>query len=182
MIREALDAGAWELYIGLPATPLPVAGSTRSTAPLSRMGSPATRRGLCERSAPPSAPGGLSAVPTGLGGSPQGFAGVGEPAPPPNWPQSALLKLAPSPPLTYRSPSGPKARCPMEWEGNCWHHWSVISGCSAPLATPLAGATGVRGRVPVTVQPSVVAPGGVGQVSPQLAGLPSGLWSWVYST
>src|SRR5215211_3479886 len=98
MMREALDDGAWELNSGLPATPLPVAGSTRSTAPLSRMGCPATRRGLWERSAPPSALGGLSAVPTGLGGSPHGLAGVGEPAPPPNWPQSGSVKLAPSPP------------------------------------------------------------------------------------
>src|SRR4030095_8727584 len=113
MIREASDAGAWELYIGLPGTPLPVAGSTRSTAPSSRMGSPATRRRVCERSAPPSAPRGRSAVPTGLGGSPQGFAGVGEPAPPPNWPQSALLKLAPSPPLTYRLPCGAEGRGPV---------------------------------------------------------------------
>src|ERR687887_2265084 len=166
MIREALDAGLCELYSGLPGTPLPVAGSTLSTAPLSRVGSPATRRGLCERSAPPSAPGGLSAVPTGLGGSPQGFAGVGEPAPPPNWPQSALLKLAPSPPLMYRSPSGPKARWPMEWEGNCWHHSSEISGCSGPVATPVEGSTGMRDRLPVTGQPSVVAPGGGGGGGP----------------
>src|SRR4029453_1796512 len=129
MVREALDEGFCELYIGLPGTPLPVAGSTRSTSPPRRRGWPATRRGLCERNAPPSAPGGVRAVPTGSGGSPHGLAGVGEPAPPPNWPQSVLLKLAPSPPLTYRLPSGPKARCPMECEGNCWHHWSVISGC-----------------------------------------------------
>src|SRR4030095_14121176 len=177
MIRDASEEGLAELYIGLPATPLPVAGSTRSTAPPSRMGCPATRRGLCERSAPPSASGGLSAVPTGLGGSPQGLGGVGELAPPPYWPQSALLKLAPSPPVTYRLPSGPNARWPMEWEGNCWHQSSVISGCSGPLATPVAGSTGMRDRLPVTVQPSVVGPGGVGQLSPQLAGLPSGLKS-----
>src|SRR5438034_11372444 len=133
MIRDASEEGFAGSYIGLPATPLPVAGSTRRTAPPSRMGWPTTRRGLCERSAPPSAPGGLSAVPTGLGGSPQGLAGVGVLARlPPYWPQSGLVKLAPSPPDTYRLPSGPKARCPMEWEGNCWHHWSVISGCSPP--------------------------------------------------
>src|SRR5215218_1702345 len=179
MIREALEEGFCASYMGLPATPLPVAGSTLSTAPLSRMGCPATRRGLCERSAPPSAPGGDSGVPTGLGGSPHGLAGVGEPAPPPNWPQSGSVKLAPSPPVTYRFPSGPKARWPMECEGYCWHHWSVISGCSAPVATPVPGSTGIRERLPVTVQPSVVGPGGVGQPSPQLVGLPSGLKSWV---
>src|SRR5215216_3674812 len=166
MVREAFEDGLWELYRGLPATPLPVAGSTRRTAPLSRMGWPATRRGLWERNAPPSAVGGLSAVPTGLGGSPQGLAGVCELALPPYWPQSGLLKLAPSPPDTYRFPSGPKARCPMECDGNCWHHWSVIRGCSPPVATPVVGSTGMRDRLPVTVQPSVVAPGGVGQPSP----------------
>src|SRR5574341_167211 len=169
MIREASEDGFCGSYIGLPTTPLPLAGSTLSTAPLSRIGWPATRRGLCERRAPPSDAGGLSGVPTGLGGSPQGLAGVGEPAPPPNWPQSGLLKLAPSPAVTYRFPSGPKARCPMEWEGNCWHHLSEISGCSAPVAIPLDGSTGMRERFPVTGQPSVVAPGGVGQVSPQVA-------------
>jgi hypothetical protein len=67
----------------------------------------------------------------------------------------------------------------MECEGNCWHHWSVISDCSAPLVTPVAGSTGIRERLPVTGQPSVVGPGGVGQPSPQLVGLPSGLKSWV---
>src|SRR4029450_11842985 len=154
MIREALEDGFWELYIGLPGTPLPVAGSTLSTAPSSRMGCPAGRRGLWERSAPPSAPGGESGVPTEPGGSPQGLAGVGEPAPPPNWPQSVLVKLAPSPPVTYRFPSGPKARCPMECEGNCWHQSSAISGCSAPLADPEQGAAGVRGRLAVAVPPA----------------------------
>src|SRR5919198_3859067 len=166
MIREALEAGLCALNIGLPATPLPVAGSTLSTAPPSRIGSPATRRGLCDRRAPPSAAGGTSAVPTGFGGSPQGLAGVGDSAPPPNWPQSALLKLAPSPPVTYRFPSGPKARWPMEWEGNCWHHSSEISGCSGPVATPVEGSTGMRDRLPVTGQPSVVAPGGGGAAAP----------------
>ena len=62
MIRRALTSVL--LAIGFPGAPAPVAGSTRSTAPPSRMGCPATRRGLCERSAPPSASGGLSAVPT----------------------------------------------------------------------------------------------------------------------
>ena len=70
----------------------------------------------------------------------------------------------------------------MECEGYCWHHPSVISGCSGPLAAPVAGSTGIRDRLPVTVQPSVVGPGGVGQPSPQVAGLPTGLRSWVYST
>ena len=58
---------------GLPGTPAPVAGSIRRTAPSSVAG-PSVRRTLWLRSAPPSAPGGLSGVPTAPGGSPHGFA------------------------------------------------------------------------------------------------------------
>src|SRR6266545_7721272 len=74
MIREALEDGLRELSIGLPTTPLPVAGSTLSTAPLSRIGWPATRRGLWERRAPPSAAGGFIRRPHRVGGV---AAGVG---------------------------------------------------------------------------------------------------------
>ena len=64
---------------GLPGAAAPVVGSRRRIAPLRVTGSPAARRTLWLRSAPPSAVGGVSAVPAGLGGSAQGLAGVGLP-------------------------------------------------------------------------------------------------------
>ena len=85
---------------GLPGTPAPVAGSMRRMAPFKRRGSPNARNGVWLRSDPPSAVGGVSLPPTPAGGSPQGFFGVGAPSVPPYWPQSSLLKLAPSPPET----------------------------------------------------------------------------------
>jgi hypothetical protein len=52
----------------------------------------------------------------------------------------------------------------MEWLGNCWHQ-SLTSTCSGPVAVdPLAVSRDSR---PETTHPSVVAPGGVGQPSPQ---------------
>src|SRR3954447_9449757 len=63
---------------GFPAAPAPVAGLRRRSAPFKSTGSPAGRRTLCERSAPPSAVGGFSFPPTPAGGSPHGFFGVGE--------------------------------------------------------------------------------------------------------
>ncbi len=72
---------------GLPGAAAPVAGSIRRMEPFSRRASPAGRRGLWLRSAPPSAVGLVSGVPTGKGGSPQGLAGVGLP--------SASAELAP---------------------------------------------------------------------------------------
>jgi hypothetical protein len=76
----------------------------RSSAPSREAGVPAVRRTLCARSAPPWPPGAVFAVPAGLGGSPQGLAGVtmGDFVPP-HWPKSwpvappVLAKLAPSP-------------------------------------------------------------------------------------
>ena len=48
----------------------------------------------------------------------------------------------------------------MEWLGYCWHQ-SSTSTCSVPVMTlPLAVS---RERRPLTTQPSVVGPGGVGQ-------------------
>jgi hypothetical protein len=58
---------------GLSDRPCPVSGSMRIIAPSSVAG-PSVRRTLWLRSAPPSAVGGLSAVPAGAGGSPHGFA------------------------------------------------------------------------------------------------------------
>src|SRR5439155_23097767 len=86
---------------GLSASPAPVEGSTRRTVPFSTRGSPAGRRRLWLRSAPPLAVGGVIVPPTPAGGSPHGFFGVavGLPTVPPNWPYSALLKLAPCPAL-----------------------------------------------------------------------------------
>src|SRR5262252_2037645 len=87
---------------GLPGAAAPVAGSMRRIEPFKTRGSPAVRRWLCARRAPPSAVGLVWGVPIGNGGSPQGLAGIGggDPEVPPNCPQSALLKLAPSPPDT----------------------------------------------------------------------------------
>src|SRR5205085_563724 len=82
MIRLAfwsLDAAS-----GLSAGAAPVAGSTRSMAPFRSTGSPAGRRTLWLRSAPPSAVGAVSVPPTPAGGSPHGFLGGGEPEPPPD--------------------------------------------------------------------------------------------------
>src|SRR6185436_10254379 len=71
---------------GLSGSPAPVAGLTRSTAPL-RSAGPATRCRLRARRAPPSAVGGVWAPPTGAGGSPHGFFGArGSPLVPPYWP------------------------------------------------------------------------------------------------
>ena len=90
-MRDAFEDGAEALYIGLPATPAPVSGFRRSTVPLSTRGSPAGRRGLCARIAPPRPVGEVFATPLPPGGSPQGFTGVGVFGRlPPNWPQSAF--------------------------------------------------------------------------------------------
>ena len=57
----------------------------------------------------------------------------------------------------------------MEWLGNCWHQ-SLISTCSEPVITfPDAVRRDSRA---LTRQPSVVGPGGVGQLSPQVGGTP----------
>src|SRR6476619_5087426 len=81
---------------GLPGAAAPVAGSIRMIDPPSTAG-PSVRRTDWLRNAPPSAVGGLNAVPTPPGGSPHGLA-LSPALEFPNWPQSALLKLAPSPP------------------------------------------------------------------------------------
>jgi hypothetical protein len=73
MIRRALTSAL--AANGLPATPAPVFGSIRMIEPLRPAGSPVVRMSW-ERSAPPSAVGGVRAVPVPVGGSPQGFAGV----------------------------------------------------------------------------------------------------------
>ena len=89
------------------------------------------------------------------------------------------VKLAPSPPPTYSAPSGPNATLPIEWLGNCWHQSSMRT-CSGPLmVVPL---TVNRDRRALATQPSVVGPGGVGQVSPQrgAAALLPRMWSYVY--
>src|SRR5262245_32217412 len=89
-IRRAL--GSLLDASGLSGSPAPVAGLTRRIAPSRETGSPPVRRSWLRR-APPSAVGGLRTAPTPPGGSPHGFSGF------PSWPQSAKLKLAPSPPL-----------------------------------------------------------------------------------
>src|SRR5712692_5634807 len=149
---------------GFPGAAAPVTGSTRRIDPFRTRGSPAVRRWLWLRSEPPSAVGGVWSPPTGTGGSPQGFLGVGGGLPdvPPNCPQSWLPKLAPSPPLMYSIPSAPKPSAPIEWLGNCWHQ-SSINTCS--LAVQSAPTAVSRERWPLIMQPSVVAPGGVGQGS-----------------
>ena len=140
---------------GLSGSPAPVLGSIRMTVPSSVVGSPGVRTSWL-RSAPPSAVGGERAAPTPPGGSPQGFRGF------PSWPQSAKLKLAPSPAVAYRAPSAPKWSDPVEWLGYCWHQ-SLTSTCSGPDATlPDAVSREIR---PLTTQPSAVAPGGLGHVS-----------------
>ena len=51
---------------------------------------------------------------------------------------------------------------PIEWLGNCWHQPSM-STCSGPvIALPAARRRETR---PLTTQPSVFGPGGVGQLS-----------------
>src|ERR1044071_8280583 len=71
MIRRAL--GLLLLNKGFVDKALPVAGSRRRRAPLRTTGSPAGRRTLWLRSAPPSAVGGDSTPPTPAGGSPHGL-------------------------------------------------------------------------------------------------------------
>ena len=81
-IRRAFASG--EVSNGLPGQPAPVSGSIRMIVPSSPVGSPVVRTSW-ERSAPPSEPGRVSAVPAAPGGSPHGFGGT------PFWPQSAAL-------------------------------------------------------------------------------------------
>jgi hypothetical protein len=88
------------------------------------------------------------------------------------------LKLAPSPPLTYSDPSGPKWRSPIEWLGYCWHQPST-STCSDVETFP---CTVRRARRPLTTQPSVVGPGGVGQASFHVGAVPPIGASYVYRT
>src|SRR5215207_4019097 len=82
---------------GLSGIAAPVSGLTRRMAPSSDVGSDVVRRSWLRR-APPSAVGGVRVAPAPPGGSPQGLSGA------PSWPQSAKLKLAPSPPVAYRAP------------------------------------------------------------------------------
>ena len=92
MIRRAF---AIELAAsGLFGMPAPVSGLTRRIAPSSVVGSDGGVRRSWLASAPPSALGGVRVAPTPPGGSPHGLSGL------PSWPQSAKLKLAPSPPET----------------------------------------------------------------------------------
>src|SRR5262245_5380130 len=174
-IRRALVSGP---MTGLSGIGAPVAGSIRRIAPSRPVGSALLRRSWLRR-APPSAVGGVRAAPTPPGGSPHGFSGL------PSWPQSVKLKLAPSPPLTYRAPSAPKASEPTEWLGYCWHQSSTRT-CSGPVITlPLACKRETR---PLITQPSAVAPGGVGQPSevpptlPHRGAVPPMAASWAYRT
>src|ERR671912_1880036 len=160
MIRLAFWLGL--AACGLVGSAAPVAGSTRMTAPSRVTGSPAVRRSWLRR-APPSAVGGVRVAPTPPGGSPQGLSGA------PSWPQSAKLKLAPSPPVAYRAPSAPNSRAPTEWLGYCWHQ-SSISTCSGPLIWLPEAVR--RDSPPQTTQPSPVGPGGVGHGSESPPGVP----------
>jgi hypothetical protein len=56
----------------------------------------------------------------------------------------------------------------MEWLGNCWHQ-SLISTSSPVLALPETVSCDSR---PLTRQPSVVGPGGVGQASFHVGAVP----------
>ena len=68
---------------------------------------------------------------------------------------------------------------PIEWLGCCWHQ-SLMSTCSGPVLTsPLAWSRDSR---PLTTQPSVVGPGGVGQASFQTGAVPPIAASYVYRT
>src|SRR5262245_51775550 len=163
---------------GFPGAAAPVVGSMRRSEPFRRPG-PFARPGLCDRRAPPCAVGGVSLPPTPAGGSPHGVFGVGDPLPPPPCPQSAKLKLAPSPPVTYSIPSGPNLRSPTEWLGYCWLHWLLIRTCGDPTTT--SPDSWIRMSFPVTTQPSVVGPGGVGHASFHLGAVPPGRASYVYS-
>ena len=136
---------------GLPGSDAPVAGSTRRIDPSSPAGSPLVRRSWL-RNAPPWSD-----------GSPHGLTGL------PSWPQSTNVKLAPSPPLTYRAPSAPKVRSPIEWLGYCWHQ-SSISTCSGPVIRFPDAVS--RERRPLTTHPSLVGPGGVGHGSDSTPGVP----------
>src|SRR6266550_2028787 len=153
---------------GLPGIPAPVVGFSLRIAPSRVVGSPVVPISWARR-APPSAVGGANAPP---GGSPHGFAGVTTGSVvPPNCPQSAALKFEPSPSLAYSAPSCPKRSVPAEWLGNCWHQSSTRTCSPGVIVSPL---TANRARRLLATQPSVVGPGGVGQVSPQ-RGAGSGL-------
>src|SRR5205814_4174355 len=98
----------------------------------------------------------------------------------PNWPKSVASKFAPSPPETYRAPSGPNFRSPMEWLGYCWHQ-SLMSTCSVPVHwLPLA--VSLDSRALTTQLPPFAPPSMVLQLSLYTGAVrPSGA-SYVYST
>ena len=86
----------------------------------------------------------------------------------------------------YSAPSGPKRTSPIEWLGNCWHQ-SFTSTVSFVIWL-VAGLMVRRDSRPLTTQPLVVAPGGVGQPSesapavPHLGAVPPIAASKVYET
>src|SRR5215475_3909354 len=121
--------GSDEDAYGLSGRPCMVVGSTRMMVPFSRVG-PSRRWLLWLFSAPPSAAGGLMALPIALpGGSAHGL-------PPLAWPQSVTSALAPSPPETHRSPSGPKVTVPIECVSE-ESHQSLRRTCSCPTIVSL---------------------------------------------
>ena len=73
MIRRAFASGL--AASGLSGSAAPVDGSTRISVPSRVCGSPVVRMSWA-RSAPPSAVGGVSAVPAPVGGSPHGLVGL----------------------------------------------------------------------------------------------------------
>ncbi len=66
-------------------------------------------------------------------------------------------------------PSGPKARPPAEWLGNCWHQSSISDLLGRLTRLPLSVSFDSR---LLTTQPSPVGPGGVGQGSEVRPGCP----------
>jgi hypothetical protein len=58
----------------------------------------------------------------------------------------------------------------MEWLGNCWHQSSMMTrSLPGTIRVPVASAVSRESR-PLTTQPWSVAPGGLGQPSPQRGG------------
>jgi hypothetical protein len=66
----------------------------------------------------------------------------------------------------------------MEWEGYCWHQFS-INTCSPLVILLVLRSTCRRERRPLTTQPSAVAPGGEGQGSESMPAVPQRGAGWV---
>ncbi len=144
--------------------PAPVAGSTRRTVPSRVTGSPSVRRSWL-RSAPPSAVGGVSVAPGAPGGSPQGFSGL------PSWP--AVDEVEAGAVAAADVERARRRRTRARRSSGSGTAGTSPRRAPARLRSSRCRRRGRRESRPLTTQPSVVGPGGVGQSSGGCPGAPA---------